>query len=78
MENLYLIVGGVIIVALVIWSMLTRVTARGGEKTGDASKIVGAIVDQSSALRSDAVDREPWDGVDRLKTGPGDPGGIGI
>ena len=73
------IMGGTIVIALATWSLLRRITAHGGEQQGDAAGIVGSYIDQTSSFRGDDREGHPgWDGVDRMKTGPGEPGGGGF
>jgi len=67
------ILAGVVAVGLAGWALLAGVTRMGGQRSGDAASNAGAVVDQANALFSDSSD-EPWDGVDRLKVPPPNPG----
>ncbi len=74
------IVGGLMAVGLIVAvSLVVAITGQGGEREGEAGTFAGSILDQSAAFRGDRPEgRGAWDGVDRQKTGPGDPGGGGF
>ncbi len=72
-------IGGLIVIAVTAYWLLKRITANGGEQPGDAATIVGSYLDQASAFRGDDREGRPgWDSIDRMKTGPGEPGGPGL
>ncbi|MDH4119594.1 MAG: hypothetical protein OEW30_19590 [Acidimicrobiia bacterium] len=68
-----LIVGGIVLVGVIVAVLLVAITRQGGQQTGAAEDIAGQVLDQTDAHRTGSSE-DPWDGVDRLKTGPGDPG----